>query len=192
MLALKSKMPNSAPRPDGIQYGFWKALALWIDTLRKQGSCVPCFWSTFRRLTDDLCTHGTDRLGFKNANLSLFFKKGDPTLVANYHPISSMNTDCKMYTNLINAHLAPWAMHKLHTDQKGFIPLRYITEHTRLCSEVAHLCNKTGTPSYIVSLDQAKAYDRVDSSLLLHTMDAMGLPNDLLCMISDILTNCRT
>ena len=192
VLALKSKMPNSAPGPDGIQYGFWKALALRIDALRKQGSCIPSFWSTFKRLTDDLRTHGTDWLGFKDANLSLFFKKGDPTLVANYHPISSMNTDCKMYTNLINARLAPWAMHKLHTDQKGFIPLRYITEHTCLCSEVAHLCNKTGTPSYIVSLNQAKAYDCVDSSLLLHTMEAMGLPNDLLRMISNVLTNCRT
>ena len=112
--------------------------------------------------------------------------------MANYHPISSMNTDCKMYTNLINARLAPWAMHKLHTDQKGFVPLRYITKHTRLCSEVAHLCNKTETPGYIVSLNQAKAYDCVDSSLLLHTMGAMGLPNDLLQMIKDILTNCHT
>ena len=192
VLTLKSKMPNSAPGPDGIQYGFWKALALRIDTLRKQGSCVPSFWSSFQRLTDDLRAHGTDRLGFKDANLSLFFKKGDPTLVANYRPISSMNTDCKMYTNLINARLAPWAMHKLHTDQKGFMPLRYITEHTRLCSEVAHLCNKTETPGYIVSLDQAKAYDRVDSSLLLRTMDAMGLPADLLQLIRDILSNCRT
>ena len=192
VLTLKSKMPNSAPGPDGIQYSFWKALALRIDALQVLGSRVPSFWSTFKRLTDDLHTHGTDRLGFKNANLSLFFKKGDPTLVANYHPISSMNTDCKMYTNLINARLAPWAMHKLHTDQKGFVPLRYITEHTCLCSEVAHLCNKTGTPGYIVSLDQAKAYDRVDSSLLLHTMGAMGLPNDLLSMIGDVLTNCHT
>ena len=113
-------------------------------------------------------------------------------MVANYCPISSMNTDCKMYTNLVNARLAPWAMTKLHPDQKGFVPLRYITEHTRLCSEVAHLCNKTGTPGYIVSLDQAKAYDRVDSALLLRTLSAMGLPDNLIRMISDILINCRT
>ena len=192
VLALKSKMPNSAPGPDGIQYAFWKALALRIDDLRKQGSRIPCFWSTYRRLTDDLHLRGTDRHGFKDANLSLFFKKGDPTLVANYRPISSMNTDCKMYTNLINAQLAPWAMTKLHPDQKGFVPLRYITEHTRLCSEVAHLCNKTGTPGYIVSLDQAKAYDRVDSALLLQTLEAMGLPADLIRLISDVLVNCRT
>ena len=153
---------------------------------------IPCFWSVYRHLTDDLRLNGTDCLSFKDANLSLFFKKGDPTLVANYRPISSMNTDCKMYTNLINACLAPWAMNKLHPDQKGFVPLRYITEHTCLCSEVAHLCNKTGTPGYIVSLDQAKAYNRVDSALLLCTMEAMGLPADLLRMITDILINCHT
>ena len=143
-------------------------------------------------MTDDLHLNGSDHFGFKDANLSLFFKKGDPTLVANYCPILSMNTNCKMFTNLINARLAPWAMNKLHLDQKGFVSLRYITEHTRLCSEVTHLCNKTRTPGYIVSLDQAKAYDRVNSSLLLRTMAAMGLPADLLCLIADILTNCQT
>ena len=192
VLTLKSKMPNSAPGPDGIQYAFWKSLASRIDALRKVGSHIPSFWSTYKRLTDDLRLHSTDRHGFKDANLSLFFKKGDPTLVANYRAISSMNTDCKMYTNLINARLAPWAMSKLHPDQKGFVPLRYITEHTRLCSEVAHLCNKTGTPGYIVSLDQAKAYDCVDSTLLVRTLGTMGLPADLIHLISDILVNCRT
>ena len=192
ILALKSKMPNSAPGPDGIQYAFWKSLASRIDDLRKTGSRIPSFWSTYKCLTDDLCLHGTNRLSFKDANLSLFFKKGDPTLVANYHPISSMNTDCKMYTNLINARLAPWAVTKLHPDQKGFVPLRCITEHTCLCSEVAHLCNKTGTPGYIVSLDQAKAYDCVDSALLIRTLSAMGLPADLVHLISDVLVNCCT
>jgi len=194
VMALRPKMPNSAPGPDGIQYSFWKALAARIDTLndRSPGPDMPSFWASFRLLSDDLCLHGTDRLGFKDTNLSLFYKKGDPTLVANYRPISSMNTDCKMFTNLVNTHLAPWAMSKLHTDQKGFVPLRYITEHTRLCSEVAHLSNASGTPGYIVSLDQAKAYDRVDVHLLLRSMLAMGLPADLLGMIRDILTNCHT
>ena len=33
VLALKNKMPDSAPGPDSIQYAFWKALALCIDDL---------------------------------------------------------------------------------------------------------------------------------------------------------------
>jgi hypothetical protein len=185
-------MPNSAPGPNGIHYPFWKALAHCINSLREQDPLLPCFWSTFTLLANDLRAHGTNHLGLKDANLSLFFKKGDPTLVANYWPISSMNTDCKMYTNLVNAHLAPWAMSKLHDNQKGFVPLCYITEHTRLCTEIAHLSDATDTPGYIVSLDQAKAYDRVDIPLLLNTLSAMGLPSDLIDMIWDITTDCRT
>jgi hypothetical protein len=172
-------MPNSAPGPDGIHYPFWKALARRVDQLTEHDPLLPSFWHTFTHLANDLQTHGTNRLGLKDANLSLFFKKGDPTLVANYRPISSMNTDCKMYTNLVNARLAPWAMTKLHNNQKGFVPLQYITKHTQLCAEIAHLSNLTETPSYIVSLDQAKAYDRVDLPLLLDTLSAMGLPADL-------------
>jgi len=126
------------------------------------------------------------------ANISLFYKKGDPTMVSNYRPISSMNTDCKMYTNLINAQLAPWAVSKLHPDQKGFVPGRLMNEHTRLASEVAHLCDATGTPGYIVGLDQAKAYDRVDQRWLLKVLSAFGLPADLVLLISDLTDSCRS
>ena len=114
------KMPNTVPGPDGIQYAFWKCLATRIDN-----TDLPSFWSTFRNLTDDISLHGTNCCHFKDANISLYFKKGDPTLTKNYHLISSMNTDCKMYTNLINSQLAPWAVSKIHSDQKGFMPGRY-------------------------------------------------------------------
>jgi hypothetical protein len=83
-LLLSSKMPNSVPSPDGIHYPFWKALACCIDSLREQDPLLPCFWSTFTLLANDLRAHGTNQLGLKDANLSLFFKKGDPTLVTNY------------------------------------------------------------------------------------------------------------
>jgi len=187
--SLLPKMHNTAPGPDGIHNGFWKALASRID---KMEGTVPCFWDTFRKLTDDIRARGSSRCGLKDANLSLFFKKGDPTLVANYRPISSMNTDCKMYTNLVNSRLSPWAVSLLHPDQKGFVPGRYITEHTRLASEVAHLSNVTGTDGYIVSLDQAKAYDRVDLPWLMSVLEAMGVHEDLVSMISDVVYGCKT
>jgi len=124
--------------------------------------------------------------------VSLFFKKGDPTLVSNYRPISSMNTDCKMYTNLVNARLAPWAMAKIHEDQKGFVPGRLMKEHTRLASEVAHLSDASNSPGYIVSLDQAKAYDRVDQAWLLKVLCALRVPGELVALIGDITSRSRS
>jgi len=103
-----------------------------------------------------------------------------------------MNTDCKMYTNLINARLAPWAVSKLHPDQKGFVPGRLMTEHTRLASEVTHLCDATDTPGFIVGLDQAKAYNRVDQLWLLRVLVAFGLPASLVLLISDLTSGCRS
>ena len=153
MKALWLKMPNTAPGPDGIHYGFWKKLIKIIDALQDSIPPPRTFWSVFTDITNDIALRGLSRVGFKDANISLFYKKGDPTLVSNYRPISSMNTDCKMYTNLLNGQLALWAVAKLHPDQKGFVPGRLMCKHTRLASEVAHLCDATGTPGFIVGLD---------------------------------------
>ena len=192
MKALLSKMPNTAPGPDGIHYGFWKQLIRTLAALQGSDALPVAFWSAFADLTRDIAERGSSRAGFKNTNISLFYKKGDPTLVSNYRPISSMNTDCKMYTNLLNMRLAPWAVAKLHPDQKGFVPGRLMNEHTRLASEVAHLCNATGTLGFIVGLDQAKAYDRVDQPWLLQVLVASGLPPDLILLISDLTSDCRS
>ena len=103
-----------------------------------------------------------------------------------------MNTDCKLYTNLINCRLAPWACSKLHQDQKGFVPGHYITEHTCLASEVAHLSNSFDVDGLIISLDQSKAYDRVDPLWLLRVLSAMRIDPDLVCMISAIIDTPQT
>ena len=137
--ALFDSMPNTAPGPDGIPYSFWKSLHQRIQAHNKehpQSSLVP-FWDSFLDLANDVKINGSSHCGFKNANISLFFKKGDPTLTANYRPISSMNTDCKLYTNLINNRLSPWAVCKLHDNQKGFVPGRFITEHTCLAAMIS-------------------------------------------------------
>src|SRR5258706_663194 len=190
VLVLHSKMPNTAPSPDGLPYGFYKALASRL-ALIKSGYDGASFWDVFMLLANEIKLNGSNRCDFKLANLSLFFKKGDPTLVSNYNPISSMNTDCKMYTNLVNGRISPWAVTKIHPDQAGFVPGRLITDHTRLALEVAHLSNSTSTDGYIVSLDQAKAYDKTDMAWLLKGLSAMGIPGDLISLIADVTQFCR-
>ena len=192
--ALVSAMHNTAPGPDGIPFAFWKSLASKVESLNK--SCpdapVPSFWTSFIALANDVRSNGSSQCGFKDANISMFFKKGDPTLSKNYCPISSMNTDCKLYTNLVNNRLSPWAVCKLHDDQKGFMPGRHITDHTRLAYEVAHLADITGTKGFLVSLDQAKAYDCVDQSWLLRVLTRMGVDPDLCASVGNIIRGCRS
>ena len=189
---LRRVMHNTAPSPDGIPYGFWKRLDSRVSSLPASSPPLKPFWQAFLDLANNVKSNGSSRCGFKLANVSLFFKKGDPTLVKNYHPISSMNTDCKLYTNLVNNRLSPWAVSKLHDDQKGFVPGRLITDHTRLASSVCHLACSTGTNGYIIGLDQAKAYDRVDHVWLLRVLSRMGLDPDLVSCISDVISGCSS
>ena len=192
VLVLWDKMPNTAPGPDGIPYEFWKVLCHKLQSLQGSPSPPRAFWGVFQEVANNVRTRGSSRCGFKDTNVSLFYKKGDPTLVSNYRPISSMNTDCKMYTNLVNARLAPWAVSKIHEDQKGFVPGRLMSDHTRLAQSVAHLCNSTRTPGFLVSLDQAKVYDWVDQAWLLRVMEAMGLPRCLTSLVQDVLPGCHS
>ncbi len=192
IMDLRSKMPNTAPGPDGLPYGFYKALASRLDLMIKSDDTIASFWDVFTSLANEIMVNGSNRCNFKLANLSLFFKKGDPTLVSNYRPISLMNMDCKMYTNLVNGRISPWAVTKINPDQAGFVPGRLITDHTRLASEIAHLSNSTGTDGYIVSLDQAKAYNKMDIPWLLKVLSAMGVPEDLIYLIEDVTQFCRT
>src|SRR5258706_12746667 len=110
-------MPNTAPGPDGLPYRFYTALASKLDLLVISDCTTASFWDVFTSLANEIRLNGSNCCDFKLANLSLFFKKGDPTLVSNYRPISSMNTDCKMYTNLVNGRISPWAVTKIHPDQ---------------------------------------------------------------------------
>ena len=192
--SLTDSMPNTAPGPDGIPYSFWKSLSTRIDDRNSSSplAALPGFWESFVALANNVKTHGSSRCRFKDANISMFYKKGDPTLPANYQPISSMNTDCKLYTNMVNNRLSPWAVSRLHPNQIGFVPSCFITDHTRLAYEVAHLADRTGTNGFLVSLDQAKAYDRIDHRWLSSVLTNMGVDADLRCAVADIVSGCNS
>ena len=93
---------------------------------------------------------------------------------------------------MVNGRISPWAVTKIHPDQAGFVPGRLITDHTHLAAEVAHLSDQSGTDGYIISLDQAKAYDKTDTAWMLRVLDAMGIPEELISDIKNVTSHCRT
>jgi len=54
MVSLLSKMPNTAPGPDGIPYAFWKRLIQILAGLQDSDSPPRTFWSVFSDLTEDI------------------------------------------------------------------------------------------------------------------------------------------
>ena len=64
--ALCSKMPNTAPGPDGIHYGFWRKLMSILDGLQDSATPPRTFWSVFIDITKDIALRGSSRVGFKD------------------------------------------------------------------------------------------------------------------------------
>ena len=54
IMELKTKMPNMAPGPDGLPYGFYKKLASRLDLAVKNGADVTSFWDTFTDLSNEI------------------------------------------------------------------------------------------------------------------------------------------
>ena len=59
-------------------------------------------------------------------------------------------------------------------DQSCGVPGRFIGENVAFIRDVVDFCSSSGAPAALLSLDQEKAFDRVDWTFLLSTLYAMG------------------
>ena len=60
IMELKDKMPNTAPGPDGLPYGFYKKLASKLDLAIKNGAEMTSFWDAFTDLSNEIHRNGSD------------------------------------------------------------------------------------------------------------------------------------
>ena len=59
MRSLRTKMPNTAPGPDRIHYGFWKQLEKILSGLQDSEQPPRPFWSVFANVTADIAERGS-------------------------------------------------------------------------------------------------------------------------------------
>lgn len=59
----------------------------------------------------------------------LLFKKGDPTLLSNWRPLSLINADAKLYTKLLANRFNLVLPSLINRYQTGFMPRRLISDN---------------------------------------------------------------
>ena len=94
------------------------------------------------------------------------FKKGDPTDIKNYRPLSMTNTIYKLLTTVINDRLAPACAKIIGPHQVGFMKGRNYFDNIKLVQTLLDQAEQLKTPLFAVLLDQEKAYDRVSHEYL--------------------------
>lgn len=103
-------------------------------------------------------------------------KTGDLSDLANWRPISLINTDCKVFTRILNSRVIGAANPVITQYQAGFMPSRFIGDHglaLRILMEDAKIHFNRAIS---VAIDSAKAYDHVNETYICKVLEKFGFP----------------
>ncbi|CAM4542307.1 unnamed protein product, partial [Lepidochelys kempii] len=153
------RMPtNKSPGMDGLTVEFY-----W-DIL---GTDLVTVWAKSLQ-------SGVLSLSCRQAVLALLPKKGDLRDLRNWHPISLLSRDYKIVAKAISLRLGSVLADVIHPDQTYTVPDRSIFDNLFMVRDLLELGRRDGLSFALLSLDQEKAFDRVDHGYLLSTPQAFG------------------
>ncbi|CAM2109326.1 unnamed protein product [Caretta caretta] len=156
------RMPtNKSPGMDGLTVEFYRAF--W-DIL---GPDLVTVWA-------ESLQSGVLPLSCRRAVLALLPKKGDLRDLRNWRPVSLLSTDYKIVVKAISLRLGSVMADVVHPDQTYTVPGRSIFDNLFLVRDLLELGRRDGLSFALLSLDQEKAFDRVDHGYLLSTLQAFG------------------
>ena len=159
--ALKGLQTGKTPGSDGLSTEFY--LCFWNDLGE---SLLSVLNESF---------HASSLAGSQYEGLlRLIHKKDDRRLPKNWRPISLLNTDYKLASKVITERLKKVMCSIVHQDQTCGVVGRSIFSNLNLVRDILDMIDKTNEPAILVSLDQEKAFDRVDHDFMLRVLRKFG------------------
>ena len=104
----------------------------------------------------------------------VLFKKNDRLETKNWRPISLLNVDYKIATRAISGRLLAVIGSIVGPDQTCGVPGRTISENLFLIRDLIDYAEQEDIPLALLSLDQEKAFDRVDWGFLYRILDTFN------------------
>ena len=153
----RRKAPGSDGLPAEFYIHFWDVLG--VDLVEVFNFCFSAGFLT-----------RSQRRGV----ISLTFKKGDRLDPGNWRPISLLNVDYKIASRAIAGRLLKVIHLVVNCDQSCGVPGRFIGDTVALIRDVVNYATSANVPVAILSLDQEKAFDRVDWGFLRSVLVHMG------------------
>ena len=161
LVALKSMKSNRSPGIDGLPYEFYERF--W-DVL------VSDLVDTFNSCADSGCLAFSQH----SAIITLLHKKNDKLDVKNWRPISLLCTDYKILSKALTNRLKSVIHSVVSMDQSCGIPDRFSSENVRALQDAVSYVDANNSGGAVISLDQEKAFDRVDWGFMLRVLGKMN------------------
>ena len=159
--ALNSLQTGKSPGSDGLPTEFY--IAFWEDLC-----------DVLTLVLNECYRRGSLTDSQRGGLLRLIFKRDDKRLAKNWRPISLLNTDYKIASKAITERLKPVMESIVHRDQTCGVVGRSIFSNLQLIRDTLDMIDKTNESGILVTLDQEKAFDRVDHSFLMCTLVKFG------------------
>lgn len=193
--SLEKSASAKAPGLDGIPYELWQTLKEHKNLGEDDNTQNDAFdvILTLAEVFNDIEDFGiADNTDFAEGWLCPLYKKKDRTDIANYRPITLLNTDYKIFTKILAMRLAKVAHKMINKAQAGFIPDRSIADQVRLAKLMTDYSEATEENGMIVCLDQEKVYDKIKHDYLWTTLRAYGLPEHFIQIVKSLYRSART
>ncbi|KAK4510448.1 uncharacterized protein ATC70_011427 [Mucor velutinosus] len=173
---------SSSPGLDGLPYEI-------LHVIASQPICQRIITQVY----NDAIKLGIFPKSWQQACVVLLPKKGDLSDLSNWRPITLINTDCKVFTRIMNSRITTVASRLINKVQTGFMQDRYIGDQgmaLRVMMDNAKTAkgnNKDEFEEYVgVMLDNNKAYDRVHPHYLAQVLQKFGFPMEFIRCIENL------
>ena len=171
--AVKGLSSGKSPGPDGLSAEFYLK---FLDLLGPY--LVQVFNSCF--LNSEMCD------SMKVSHTRVVFKKGDAENLKNWRPISLLNIDYKICSKALSLRLAKVLEFIVSPDQTCSVPGHKITSNLHALRDILDYIDRTNETGILLSLDQEKAFDRVNRVFLLNLLKRFGFGPSFIRWVSTL------
>ena len=159
--ALQGMQGGRAPGIDGLTAEFYRA---YWDIIAEDVSEV----------FNECLASGSMPMSCRRAVLTLLPKKGNLQDIKNWRPVSLLCVDYKLLSKALASRLGMAMEQVIHRDQTYCVPGRSMVDNVHLIRDVLDVSSSLGVDAGLISLDQEKAFDRVEHGFLWKVMESFG------------------